>query len=139
MDGYAAAGGPLPDDRAVPGFGSRAFPEDDFDLDGYFDWLAGEIEAGRLRVPEAALGGPAASLSPGEACDVDLVLLAAMCGPQGPGGQAAAAFGQDQEVGAAAAAAFGRGQARPHQARAQVGHRPTRPRSLPRSRDRRPA
>jgi hypothetical protein len=108
MDGYAAAGGPLPGDGAVPGFGSRTFPGDDFDLDGQFDWLAGEIEAGRLRVPEAPLEGPAVSLSPGEACDVDSVLLAAMCGPQGLGWPqslgkptAGPAFGQDQAVGAA--------------------------------------
>ena len=57
-----------------------------------------ELDAGRLQPPpESALEGPAISLSLGDACDVDPDLLAAMCGPDGLGGQAAcAAFGQDQ-------------------------------------------
>ncbi len=47
------------------------------------------------RPPESALEGPAISVSLGDACDVDPDLLAAMCGPDGLGGQAvSAAFGQ---------------------------------------------
>jgi Domain of unknown function (DUF222) len=76
-------------------------PEDDFDLGQYFDWVAGEIEAGRLQVPrEPAVEDPAVSLSLGDAYavdnayavdvvddayDVDSVLPAAMRGPQGRG------------------------------------------------------
>jgi hypothetical protein len=85
MDGSALASGPT-------------FPEDDFDLDGHLEWLAAEIEAGRQQVPsEEALEGPAISLSLGDACDIDPALLAAMCGPQGLGGQTvSAAYGQDK-------------------------------------------
>jgi hypothetical protein len=83
MDEPTPVGGPVPDD--------------DFDLDGHFAWLVGEIEAGRHQVPpESALQGPAISLSLGDACDLDPELLAGMCGPDGLGGQAvSAAFGQD--------------------------------------------
>ncbi|HVT66237.1 MAG TPA: hypothetical protein VHF26_00705, partial [Trebonia sp.] len=49
----------------------------------------GEIEAGRVQAPpESAIEGPAVSISLGDACDVDPVLLAALCGPEGLGGQA---------------------------------------------------
>jgi Domain of unknown function (DUF222) len=84
MDGYGLAGGPL--------------PGDDFDLDAHIDWLVREIDEGRKQVPpEWAVEGPAASISLGDACDVDLELLTAMCGPDGLGGQAvSAAFGQDK-------------------------------------------
>ena len=98
---YGPAGSPLPDRR-----GRHPDPEpvspspspDDFDLDGHFAWLVGEIEAGRQQPsPESAIDGPVASISLGGACDVDLELLAAMCGPDGLGGQAvSAAFGQDK-------------------------------------------
>jgi hypothetical protein len=86
MDVQAPAGDPLP------------VPEDDFDLDGHFAWLVRELDAGRVQPPpESALTGPAISLSLGEACDVDPELLAAMCGPEGLGGEAlSAAFGQDK-------------------------------------------
>ena len=72
------------------------FPEDDYDPDAHIDWLLGEIDAGRQQVPpETAPGGPAVSVSLGDACDTDPALLAAMCGPDGLGGQAlSAAFGQ---------------------------------------------
>ena len=85
MDGYDPAGGP-------------PFPEDDFDLDAHIKWLAAEIEAGRQQIPsEEALEGPAVSLSLGDACDIDPALLAALCGPDGLGGQAvSAAYGQDE-------------------------------------------
>lgn len=87
MGGYGLAG-----DSA---FG---FPEDDFDLDAHIAWTVREIDAGRQQVPpEPAAGGPAVTVSLGDACDVDPELLAAMCGPGGLGGEAvSAAFGQDE-------------------------------------------
>jgi hypothetical protein len=93
MGGYAPADDPLPDEHG-PGF----VPEDDFDLDAHIDWLVREIDEGRQQPPpESAIDGPAASISLGDACDVDPELLAAMCGPVGLGGQAvSAAFGQDE-------------------------------------------
>ncbi|MCW2892031.1 MAG: hypothetical protein JWO75_1520 [Actinomycetia bacterium] len=97
MGGQAAVHGSFPGgDRQgrVPAF----VPEDDFDLDEHFAWLVREIDAGRVQAPpESALEGPAISVSLGDACDVDPKLLAAMCGPEGLGGQAvSAAFGQDK-------------------------------------------
>src|SRR3984885_8607485 len=78
------------------------FPGDDCELDEHFAWLVRELDAGRLQPPpESVLDGPAVSLSLGDACDVDPELLAAMCGPDGLGGQAlSAAFGQGQAAGA---------------------------------------
>ena len=94
---YGAAGDPFPDGHAEP---SRpdSVPGDDFDLGAHIDWLVEEIDAGRQDVPpESAIDGPAVALSLGDACDVDPELLAAMCGPDGLGGQAVpAAFGQDK-------------------------------------------
>ena len=75
------------------------FPgDDDSELDGHFAWLVRELDAGRVQPPpEPALDNPAVSLSLGDACDVDPELLAAMCGPDGLGGEAvSAAFGQDR-------------------------------------------
>jgi hypothetical protein len=90
MDGQAPAGGPLPG-------GALPVPEDDFELDEHFAWLVRELDAGRVQPPEPAIEGPAISISLGDACDMDPELLAAMCGPDGLGGQAAsAAFGQDK-------------------------------------------
>jgi hypothetical protein len=93
MDGQAPVGGPLP---GGDGWGSA--PEDDFELDEHFAWLVRELDAGRVQPPpESAIDGPAISVSLGDACDVDPELLAAMCGPDGLGGQAvSAAFGQDK-------------------------------------------
>ncbi len=95
MGGYECgpAGDPLPG-RHRP----SPVPGDDFDLDAHIDWLIGEIDAGRQQVPpESAIDGPAVSVSLGDAGDVDPELLAAMCGPDGLGGQAvSAAFGQDK-------------------------------------------
>jgi hypothetical protein len=90
---YGPAGGPFPEWHS-----QRPSPDDDFDLDGHFAWLVGEIEAGRQQPPpESELEGPVVSISLGDACDVDPQLLAAMCGPDGLGGQAvSAAFRQDQ-------------------------------------------
>jgi hypothetical protein len=80
--------------QALPG---ALLPDDDVD-DGHFEWMVREIEAGRLLPPpESAIEGPAISVSLGDACDLDPELLAAMCGPDGLGGQAvSAAFGQDK-------------------------------------------
>lgn len=79
--------GPPPEDDRDPGSGALPVPEDDFDLDAHLDWLAGEIEAGRQRVPsESELLGPAMSISLGDAADVDPELLVALCGPEGLAG-----------------------------------------------------
>src|ERR1700757_1849466 len=86
---------PAPEDPPLPGDGAA---EDDFDLDADFArWIA-DIEAGHTRIPEEwELAGPAISVSLGDAADVDPQLLAAMCGPDGLGGEAlSAAFGQDK-------------------------------------------
>jgi hypothetical protein len=70
---------------------------DELDDDAHIDWVIREIDAGRQQIPpERDLAGPSLSLSLGDACEVDPALLAAMCGPDGLGGQAvSAAFGQD--------------------------------------------
>src|ERR1700749_2850973 len=98
MDGQVPAGGPLPGADGPLLAGAPPAPEDDFELDEHFAWLVRELDAGRLRPPpEPATGAPAISISLGDACDVDPELLAAMCGPDGLGGQAvSAAFGQDE-------------------------------------------
>jgi Domain of unknown function (DUF222) len=72
-------------------------PEDDFDADAELARWVGDIEAGRERIPEPwEAEGPAISLSLGDASDIDPALLAAMCGPDGLGGQALSpAFGQN--------------------------------------------
>lgn len=96
MGELLSPGEPLPGDDwpIVPG----PVPQDDFGSDGHFEWLVRELEEGRLQPPpESAIEGPAVSVSLGDACDVDPALLAAMCGPEGLGGQAAlAAFGEGQ-------------------------------------------
>lgn len=94
MDGQAQAGGPLPRPAREP----TLVPDDDYDRDEQFDWLVREIEAGRQQAPpEPATEGPAISVSLGDACDMDPELLAAMCGPDGLGGQSfGAALGQDK-------------------------------------------
>jgi Domain of unknown function (DUF222) len=71
------AGG-LPD----PSFGP------DPEWDAYVAWREREIAAGRGEEPPEAweVEGPAVSLSLGDAADVDPVLLAAVCGPDGLGG-----------------------------------------------------
>jgi Domain of unknown function (DUF222) len=71
---------------------------DDFDFDAYTAWCIGEEEAGRERVPALSqLEGPAVSVSLGDAADIDPGLLAALCGPDGLGGESlSAALGQDK-------------------------------------------
>ena len=83
------------DDRDAGG-APMGFPEDDFDADASMARWVADLEAGRERIPEPwETEGPAISLSLGDACDVDPALLAAMCGPDGLGGQALSpAFGQ---------------------------------------------
>ena len=61
-------------------------PEDDADA----EWarFVADLEAGRERVPEAwETEGPAVTISLGDAADLDPALLAAVCGPDGIGGQ----------------------------------------------------
>ncbi|MGH3252471.1 MAG: DUF222 domain-containing protein [Trebonia sp.] len=72
--------------------------EDDWDLDADIDRWVADIDAGRARIPEEwELTGPAVSISLGDASDVDPMLLAAMSGPDGLGGESlSAAFGQDK-------------------------------------------
>lgn len=83
-----------------PGAACASPPSDDDGED--FAWLVGEIEEGRVRVPqERDIEGPAISISLGDACDVDPDLLTAICGPDGLGGEGlspavSATFGQDQ-------------------------------------------
>ena len=98
MDGQESLGGPLPGGDGPLPPGALPVPDDDFELDEHFAWLVRELDAGRLQPPpEPAIEGPAISISLGDACDVDPELLAAMCGPDGLGGQAvSAAFGQDK-------------------------------------------
>ena len=62
-------------------------PDDDWDGDAEMAAFLADIEAGRARVPEPwEIEGPAASISLGDAADVDLAELAAMAGPEGLGG-----------------------------------------------------
>ena len=75
----AGAGGVLP--------GGLSHPADDWDGDAEMAAFLADIEAGRARVPEPwEIEGPAASISLGDAADVDLAEIAAMTGPDGLGG-----------------------------------------------------
>ena len=67
--------------------GAPGGPADDWDGDAEMAAFLADIEAGRARVPEPwEIEGPAASISLGDAADVDLAELAAMAGPDGLGG-----------------------------------------------------
>jgi hypothetical protein len=82
-----------------PGLGPGQAPvEDDFDLDADLDRWVADIDAGRRRIPEDwELEGPSVSISLGDASDLDPALLAALCGPDGLGGEAlSAVFGEDK-------------------------------------------
>jgi hypothetical protein len=82
-----------------PGLGPGQAPvEDDFDLDADLDRWVADIDAGRRRIPEEwELEGPSVSISLGDASDLDPALLAALCGPDGLGGEAlSAVFGEDK-------------------------------------------
>jgi hypothetical protein len=81
-------GGGLPD----PGFAP------DPEWDAYVAWREREIAAGRGEKPPEPweIEGPAVSLSLGDAADIDPAMLAAICGPDGLGGDALGPqFGQD--------------------------------------------
>ena len=114
MSGQAVMDGPFPGDDGQGPAAAFAAEGDDFELDGHFAWLVRELDAGRVQPPpERAVAGPGVSLSLGDACQVDPGLLAAMCGPDGLGGQAAgAAFGQDKARGRAASRSGARGPGR---------------------------
>ena len=72
--------------------------EDDWDGDAEMAAYIADLEAGRARIPEEwEIEGPAATISLGDAADVDLTELAAMLGPDGLGGEV---FAQDRSAGA---------------------------------------
>ena len=63
-------------------------PEDDWDGDAEMAAYIADLDAGRARIPEEwEVEGPAATISLGDAADVDLTELAAMVGPDGLGGE----------------------------------------------------
>jgi Domain of unknown function (DUF222) len=88
---------PMPENvggGGLPGPGFAPDPE----WDAYVAWREREIAAGRDEKPPEPweLDGPAVSLSLGDAADIDPAILAAMCGPEGLGGDALGPqFGQD--------------------------------------------
>ena len=96
------------DERELPGsdptpesVSGPPYPEDfapDPDWDAYLAWREREIAAGRCEAPPEPweIEGPAISLSLGDAADIDPLLLAAICGPDGLGGDGLGPqFGQD--------------------------------------------
>jgi hypothetical protein len=81
-------------DGEFPDSGSAPDPE----WDAYVVWRDREITAGRVEKPPEPweIEGPAISLSLGDATDIDPAMLAAICGPDGLGGDALGPqFGQD--------------------------------------------
>jgi hypothetical protein len=87
---------PVPDspDGGLPHPGCAPDPE----WDAYVAWREREIAAGRDEKPPEPweIEGPAVSLSLGDATDIDPAILAAVCGPDGLGGDALGPqFGQD--------------------------------------------
>ena len=86
-------GGPARDETAGAASG---VPEDDWDGDAEMAAYIADLDAGRARIPEEwEIEGPAATISLGDAADVDLVELAAMVGPDGLGGDC---FAQDRSA-----------------------------------------
>ena len=89
--------GPGPDgEQPPPGVPARdetagmpaGVPEDDWDGDAEMAAYIADLDAGRARIPEEwEVEGPAATISLGDAADVDLAELAAMVGPDGLGGE----------------------------------------------------
>jgi hypothetical protein len=65
-------------------------PDPDPDWDAYLAWREREIAAGREEEPPEPweIEGPAATLSFGDAADIDPALLVAICGPDGLGSDA---------------------------------------------------
>src|SRR6516165_9838593 len=93
--GPALDGAPGGAEDQLPGGlpGGPGRPADDWDGDAEMAAFLADIEAGRARIPEPwEIEGPAASISLGDAADVDLAELAAMAGPDGLGGDR---FAQD--------------------------------------------
>ena len=73
-------------------------PEDDWDGDAEMAAYIADLDAGRARIPEEwEIEGPAATISLGDAADVDLGELAAMPGPDGLAGET---FAQDRTANA---------------------------------------
>jgi hypothetical protein len=73
-------------------------PEDEWDGDAEMAAYFADLDAGRARIPEEwEIEGPAATISLGDAADVDLVELAAMLGPDGLGGEV---FARDRSAAA---------------------------------------
>src|ERR1700685_3358649 len=103
MDDHERPGsGPIPDPAPIrvpapgsPGGSSlardaaRDFDEDSArDFDEWVAWVDREAAAGRDPIPpERAHGAQGVSVSLGDAADIDQELLAAMCGPEGLGGE----------------------------------------------------
>jgi hypothetical protein len=76
---------------------SFSAPESESDFDEFAAWVDREIAAGRNPIPaEREPSAQGISISLGDASDIDPELLAALCGPDGLGGQSAGRqFGQD--------------------------------------------
>src|ERR1700722_12335494 len=94
---------PMPEDMGDgglrdPGAGPDPDVAPDAEWDAYVAWREREIAAGRLEnAPEPwEIEGASISLSLGDAVDLDPAMLAALCGPDGLGGDALGPqFGQD--------------------------------------------
>ncbi len=83
-----------PDGEQPPPVGPAR--DDDWDGDAEMASYIADLDAGRARIPEEwEIEGPAATISLGDAADVDLVELAAMLGPDGLGGDI---FAQDRSA-----------------------------------------
>ena len=78
--------GPGPDgEQPPPGHPAR---DDDWDGDAEMASYIADLDAGRARIPEEwEVEGPAATISLGDAADVDPAQLAALLGPDGLGGE----------------------------------------------------
>ncbi len=88
---------PIPEDMGDGGLHDPGVAPDP-EWEAYVAWRDREIAAGRVeKAPEPwEIEGPAVSLSLGDAVDLDPAMLAAICGPDGLGGDALGPqFGQD--------------------------------------------
>ena len=96
MHGRARAAWVRPSRRTRTVFPTGFGPDPEWDA--YMAWREREIAAGRDEEPPEPweIEGPAVSLSLGDAADIDPAMLAAICGPDGLGGDALGPqFGQD--------------------------------------------
>ena len=83
---HASFPGPGPDGEQPPPAGPAR--DDDWDGDAAIASYIADLDAGRARIPEEwELEGPAATISLGDAADVDPAQLAALLGPDGLGGE----------------------------------------------------